>query len=172
MPVSALTLAVAPVAVSTAYGRGAFTSRDLAVTALVVAGFAPLVCTLMVSQTLTGALNARRSGSVLLTAGIINVILNCTLDVVLGFSIGVAGIALSSSVTAIVVSTFKARQLAKREPAFRLRPLARYLAIASLASLPGAWCSAPCRGQGSSRAVSSRAWRPLPSSEPSAWSAT
>ena len=53
VPVSALTLAVAPVATSAAYGRGAFTSADLMVTALVVAGFAPLVCTVMVSQTLT-----------------------------------------------------------------------------------------------------------------------
>ena len=73
VPVSALTLAVAPVAASTAYGRGAFTPEDLFVTALVVAGFAPLVCALMVSHTLTGALNARSSGNMLLAAGIINV---------------------------------------------------------------------------------------------------
>jgi putative peptidoglycan lipid II flippase len=138
VPIAALTLAVAPVAASAAYGRGAFTAADLHVTALVVAGFAPLVCTVMVSQTLTGALNARRSGTVLLAAGILNVILNLTLDVVLGLSIGVAGIALSSSVTAIIVSAFKARQLARREAAFRLRPLGRYLALAVLASLPGA----------------------------------
>jgi len=138
VPVSTLTLAVAPVAASVAYGRGAFTAADLHLTALVVAGFAPLVCTLMISQTLTGALNARRSGKVLLAAGALNVTLNCSLDVVLGFSLGVAGIALSSSVTAVIVSIFKARQLAKREQAFRLRPLAPYLAITSVASLPGA----------------------------------
>jgi putative peptidoglycan lipid II flippase len=138
VPIAALTLAVAPVAVSTAYGRGAFTPAGLGLTALVVAGFAPLVCTLMMSQTLTGALNARRSGRVLLAAGTINVILNCSLDVLLGFSVGVAGVALSSSVTAIAVTVFKARQLARREPAFRLRPLARHVAIASVASLPGA----------------------------------
>lgn len=138
VPVSALTLAVAPVAVSVAYGRGAFTQADLNLTALVVAGFAPLVATLMMSQTLTGALNARRSGSVLLAAGTINVILNCSLDVVLGLSLGVAGVAVSSSVTAVVVTMFKARRLAQREPEFRLRPLARHLAIASVASLPGA----------------------------------
>lgn len=138
VPVSALTLAVAPVAVSAAYGRGAFTLTDLNLTALVVAGFAPLVCMSMMSQTLTGALNARRSGSVLLAAGTINVILNVILDVVLGFPLGVAGIALSSSMTAVIVSIFKARQLAKREQAFRLRPLARYIALASVASLPGA----------------------------------
>lgn len=138
VPISALTLAVAPVAVSAAYGRGAFTQAGLDMTALVVAGFAPLVCTLMMSQTLTGALNARRAGSVLLAAGILNVILNCVLDVVLGLSIGVAGVALSTSITAIVVATFKARQLARREADFQLRPLARKIVVALGAALPGA----------------------------------
>jgi putative peptidoglycan lipid II flippase len=138
VPIAMLTLAVAPVAVSTAYERGAFTPTDLHVTALVVAGFAPLICVMMVSQTLTGALNARRSGTILLAAGSINVVLNCTLDVVLGISLGVAGIALSSSITALIVALFKGRQLAKREATFRLRPLARYVRIPLVASLPGA----------------------------------
>jgi putative peptidoglycan lipid II flippase len=136
VPVSALTFAVAPVAVMTAYGRGAFDEAGLTMTSLVVAGFAPLVLTLMISQTLTGALNARRSGRVLLMAGCLNVVLNCTLDVVLGLSLGIAGIALASSVTAIVVSTFKARRLAQRESDFRLRPLVRSLGLAIAASAP------------------------------------
>lgn len=136
VPISALTLAVAPLAVAVAYGRGEFTSADLQLTALVVAGFAPLVFTLMLSQTLTGALNARRSGGVLLTAGVINVILNCTLDIVLGLPLGVAGVALSSSVTAVVVAIFKARRLARQEESFHLRPLARHITIAIAASLP------------------------------------
>ncbi len=136
MPISALTFAVAPLAVAIAYGRGAFTSADLQLTALVVAGFAPLVFTLMLSQTLTGALNARRSGGVLLMAGVINVILNCSLDIVLGLPLGVAGVALSSSVTAVVVATFKARRFARQERTFQLRPLARHIMIAIAASLP------------------------------------
>lgn len=136
VPISALTFAVAPLAVSVAYGRGEFTSADLQWTALVVAGFAPLVFTLMMSQTLTGALNARRSGGVLLMAGVINVILNCTLDIVLGLPLGIAGVALSSSVTAVIVATFKARRLARQEVGFRLRPLARHITIALTASLP------------------------------------
>jgi putative peptidoglycan lipid II flippase len=137
VPIAALTLAVAPVAVSTAYGRGAFTSTDLNLTALVVAGFAPLVLLMTFSQTLTGSLNARRSGKILLASGIINVIVNCSLDLVLGFSLGVAGIALSSSVTAIVVSVFKAAQLGRRERAPIFRPLGRYVAITLVASAPG-----------------------------------
>lgn len=138
VPLSALTMAVAPIGVSVAYGRGAFTLADLQLTALVVAGFAPLVIVLMISQTLNGALNARRSGKVLLAAGTINVIVNCSLDVIFGFSLGVAGVAASSSVTAVVVAMFKARQLARREDAFALRPLARSIILATFASLPGA----------------------------------
>jgi len=143
VPVAVLTLAVAPVAVSVAYGRGAFTAADLRLTATVVAGFAPLVFILMISQTLTGALNARRSGKVLLMAGTINVILNCALDVFLGFPLGVAGIALSSSITAVVVAAFKARRLAQREDGFALSPLTRNLTLAGVAALPGgALCAA------------------------------
>ncbi len=138
MPVSLLTLAVAPLAVSTAYGRGAFTPDALRETALVVAGFAPLVVTLMLSQTLTGALNARRRGTILLTAGAMNVVLNCVLDIVLGFPLGVAGVALSSAVTALIVVTFKSRRLAQLEHAYRERPLARYIGKSAVASLPGA----------------------------------
>ena len=138
MPVSALTLAVAPLAVATAYGRGAFTPDALRETALVVVGFAPLIVTLMLSQTLTGALNARRRGTILLAAGAMNVVLNCVLDIVLGFPIGVAGIALSSSVTAVIVATFKSGRLAKLEPAFRERPLARYVGLSAVASVPAA----------------------------------
>ncbi len=138
MPVSALTLAVAPIAVAVAYGRGAFTADALHLTALVVAGFAPLVVTQMLSQTLTGALNARRRGAILLAAGATNVVTNCTLDVVFGLPFGVAGIALSSSVTAIVVATFKARRLAALEPAFDLAAIGRRLRIAGVASIPSA----------------------------------
>jgi putative peptidoglycan lipid II flippase len=138
VPVSVLTLAVAPLAVGTAYGRGAFTSADLFTTSLVVAGFAPLVMTLMINQTLTGALNARRSGRVLLIAGCMNVVLNCSLDVALGIPLGVAGIALASSVTAILVSSFKAWRLAERESDFQVRPLLRNIALAIVASVPGA----------------------------------
>ncbi len=138
VPVSALTLAVAPVAASVVYGRGAFTAADLNETARVVGAFAPLLVIFLSSQILTQALNARRRGRLLLAAGIINVISNCVLDVVLGFSMGVAGIALSSSITAAIVVVFKARRLARSEATFRLRPLARNSLLACLAVAPGA----------------------------------
>jgi putative peptidoglycan lipid II flippase len=138
VPVSALTLAVAPVAASVLYGRGAFTAADVSTTAQVVGAFAPLLVIFLSSQILTQALNARRRGRLLLAAGIINVISNCVLDVVFGFSLGVSGIALSSSVTAAIVVVFKARRLAGSEAAFRLRPLARNALLAFLAVAPGA----------------------------------
>ncbi len=138
MPLSAITLAVAPIGVAVAYGRGAFSADALSQTSLVVAGFAPLVVILMLSQTLTGALNARRRGKDLLMAGSINVVVNCTLDVVFGFPLGVAGVALSSSVTAAVVAIFKARRLAAAEASFRLEPMLRRVALACAATAPGA----------------------------------
>jgi putative peptidoglycan lipid II flippase len=138
MPLAAITLAVAPIGVAIAYGRGAFTADGLSQTSGVVAGFAPLVVVMMLSQTLTGALNARRRGTDLLMAGTINVVVNCTLDVVFGFPLGVAGVALSSSVTAIVVAAFKARRLARVEPGFPVAALMRRVAAACAATLPGA----------------------------------
>jgi peptidoglycan biosynthesis protein MviN/MurJ (putative lipid II flippase) len=74
MPISTLTLAVAPVAVAVAYGRGAFTPEALAETAHVVAAFAPLIVTLMLSQT-SWSPRARRA-AVLLMAGTLSMILN------------------------------------------------------------------------------------------------
>jgi peptidoglycan biosynthesis protein MviN/MurJ (putative lipid II flippase) len=69
-------------------------------------------------------------------AGILNVVLNCSLDVALGLPLGVAGIALSSSLTAAATTLLKARRLARREATFRPGALMRNIAIAGAASLP------------------------------------
>ena len=66
---------------------------------------------------------------------ITNVILNTILDVVFGLWLGVAGIALSSSVASTIVVTFFAVRLARADPAFRLRPIGRVLALAIVASI-------------------------------------
>jgi putative peptidoglycan lipid II flippase len=136
VPLAMLTAAVAPVAVAFAYGRGAFTPDDVILTARTVGGFSPLLIVLMASPVLVGALNARRSGRVLLIGGVINVILNITLDVVLGLGLGVAGIALSSSITQSIVLTFFAQRLARSESAFRPRALIETLGLAILAAAP------------------------------------
>jgi len=137
VPVAMLTMAVAPLAVTLAYDRGAFASDALQLTAGTVAAFAPLLLILMISPILTGAHNARRSGRVLLTGATLNVIVNCLLDVVLGFSIGIVGVALASSITSTLVLIYFARRLETSEPAFTIDPIARTLGQAILASMPG-----------------------------------
>jgi putative peptidoglycan lipid II flippase len=138
VPVAILTVAVAPVAVAVAYGRGAFTAGDLALTTVVAAGFAPMIVVLMTSPVVRLALNARRLGRILLIGATMNVVLNTGFDLALGYTLGVAGVALSSSLTAAAVAVYFARQLRKSDPEFRLRPIARSLLLAALASLPGA----------------------------------
>jgi putative peptidoglycan lipid II flippase len=138
IPVTFLTIAVAPVAVSVAYDRGAFTADDLALTTAVAAAFAPLIVILMTSPVIRLALNARRLGQVLLVGATINVILNTILDVVFGVWLGVAGVALSSSLTAGIVAVYFARRFARSDPDFKLRPIVRSAWLASAASAPAA----------------------------------
>lgn len=111
IPIAVLAAALAPLGVEVAYGRGAFTTEDAAVTSAVVAAFAPLLLALMVSPILTSAHNAVRRGSVLLATGILNVILNLVLNIVFGSVIGAAGLALSSSVTSTLLVIFLASRL-------------------------------------------------------------
>ncbi len=134
IPLAVLAAALAPLAVHVAYARGAFGAADVAVTANVVAAFSPLIPILMVSPVLAGAHNARRRGFVLLATGTMNVVMNFAFDVVLGTWLGVAGVALSSSVTSTILTIFLARRLAASEPDFELRPLA-LTAVRSLGAI-------------------------------------
>ena len=135
VPIAMLTAAVAPVAVSVAYGRGAFGPEDVERTARAVAGFAPLIVVLMTSPVLAGAHNARRTGTILLAGGIINVTTNVISDLVLGAWLGVPGIALASSVSTTIVTVFFAWRLAIADRSFALRPIGRALGLAIAASL-------------------------------------
>jgi len=126
---------VAPVAVAVGYGRGAFSQTDVARTAEAVAAFAPLIVVMMCYAPFLGALNARRRGGVLLAGGVINACLNLLLDIVLGVTLGSAGIALSTSLTGIVVLAFFSRRLARSEEDFALAPIWRTLVLAVAASL-------------------------------------
>lgn len=137
LPVTMLTAAVAPVAVATVYGRGVFTADDVRAVAQVLVAFAPLVVVLVADEILTTALNARRSGVLLLVAGTANVVLNALLDVVLGLSLGVAGIALSSSITVFLVAVWKARALESRLEGFGLASVGRAIGLTFLCALPG-----------------------------------
>jgi putative peptidoglycan lipid II flippase len=135
-PVAMLTIAVAPLAVQVAYGRGAFSVGALDETTRAVAAFGPLLLILMIHPVLVGAHNARRHGRLLLVGAVLSVGLNFVLDVVLASLLGVAGVALSSSITAGLVVWFFAWRLSISEPGFTLPPIARTLALALAASAP------------------------------------
>lgn len=153
VPIAALTAACAPLAVAVAYGWGEFSQQDLTLTAQIVAGFAPLMVVLMVVPVFTGAFNARRNGTILLMGGVLNVTLNLTLDVVLGLSIGVVGVALASSAAQTVVVVIWAYRFRGSDAEFDLRHLADVLGRAIVASAPAAlliggvlWAGAPHPG--------------------------
>jgi putative peptidoglycan lipid II flippase len=135
-PLAVLTMAVAPLAVAIAYGRGAFDAHDVSTTAVAVAAFAPLLLVVMLVPVLTGAHNARRRGTLLLVGGTLNVAVNISLDVLLGTVFGVAGIALASSVAESTVLLLFTYRLSRSRDPFALRPLARQLVLALQASAP------------------------------------
>jgi putative peptidoglycan lipid II flippase len=136
VPIAILTVAVAPIAVGVAFGRGAFSAQDLALTTTVAVGFAPLLVVLMTSPVIRLALNARQLGRVLLYGAALNVVLNTIFDVLFGITLGVAGVALSSALTAGAVGVFFARRLEGVDPAFRFGEIARVALLSALATIP------------------------------------
>ena len=97
---------------------------------------APLIVTWTVQPVLTSALNAQRKGAVLLGGGVITIIVNLSLDVVLGSLIGVTGIAMATVLTSIIVVLFMGHRLKRAEPAFSARVVWRTLIVSSLAVMP------------------------------------
>ncbi len=138
VPLAGLTIAVAPLATAIAYDRGSFDSTDLALTAAVVAVSAPLIVTWTVQPVLGSALNARRKGTVLLVAALINLAVNVLLMIALGYLFGVVGVAVAASLVSVVVVLFQGHQLKRAEPDLSLRPVWRTFFRSSLAILPSA----------------------------------
>jgi putative peptidoglycan lipid II flippase len=135
LPLTVATVALAPVLVAFAYQRGAFDASATVTTAAVVAGFAPLILLWLVHPILTGAHNARRRGGLLARNAVLNAVSNVTLNVLFGSVLGVAGVALSTSVTGWILAGILAIQLRNREPDFDLRSVIRVASRALLASL-------------------------------------
>jgi putative peptidoglycan lipid II flippase len=138
VPIAALTAAVAPVAVTTAYGRGAFSTEDALLTSQALSALAPMILILMFQPVLTSALNARRKGMILLIASIIDIVGHVLLTVTLGAWIGVIGVALASSISAAVTTVYFARRFRIIDEGFELRPIMRTLALTVAAAAPGA----------------------------------
>lgn len=120
VPLSVATAAMAPLIVDLAYVRGAFDQRAAVLTSAALVGFAPLLVLTMLQAVLTGAHNARQRGKFLLSMGILNAVLNLVFNVSLGLMIGVAGVALSTSLTMGIVEFIKAWRLGTIEATFRL----------------------------------------------------
>ncbi len=120
VPLSVATAALAPVVVAFAFERGAFGVSAAAATAGVVTGFAPLVLLWLVQPILVAAHNARRRGGLLGRVAVLNAALNLLLNIAFGLVLGVAGVALSTSITALLLVTVLSRRLRDLEPDFDL----------------------------------------------------
>ncbi|MEW6224333.1 MAG: lipid II flippase MurJ [Chloroflexota bacterium] len=135
VPLSLATAAMAPLVVELAYGRGAFDQRAALLTTAALVGFAPLLVLTMIQAVLTGAHNARQRGAFLMAMGFLNAFLNAVLNVGLGLLIGIAGVALSTSLTMGVIQLVNAWRLGSIEEAFALGGLLVVAARAVVASL-------------------------------------
>jgi peptidoglycan biosynthesis protein MviN/MurJ (putative lipid II flippase) len=94
----------------------------------------------MANSILTGAHNARQRGLFLMSMGFLDAILNAVFNVGLGLVIGVAGIAVASSLTMGLIQFIKAWRLGKLEEAF---PLADVLIVSARALLASLIVAAP-----------------------------
>lgn len=136
MPIAILTTAVAPVAVSVLYGRGQFDAQDRAQVSQVLALFAPLIVILMAQQVIVATLNAQRRGVVLLAAGVLQVTLNASFDLMFGFTLGVLGIALASTLATGIVVAFQFAGLRRSGLDVPVAPLVRGVLLATASALP------------------------------------
>lgn len=135
VPLSIATAALAPLIIEIAYVRGAFDQQAAVWTSGALAGFAPLIVLTLVNSVLSGAHNARRRGVLLMSMGILNAILNALFNVGFGLVLGVAGIALSTSLTVGLVQFLKAWRLGQLDESFPLGDLMRVTSKAIVASL-------------------------------------
>jgi putative peptidoglycan lipid II flippase len=135
VPISFGVAALAPLLVDVVYRRGAFDARAAAETAFVVAAFSPMLALAMINPILTGAHNARRNGVLLAITAISNATCNLILNVTFGRLFGVAGVALSTSVTLAAMTVFLAWRLARVEADFDRESILRVGGRVLLASM-------------------------------------
>ncbi len=138
VPLAGLMMAVAPLATAIAYDRGSFEQSDLILTAQVVAVSAPLIVTWTVQPVLVSALNARRKGTALLAAGLVDLAVTVVLTLTFGYLFGVVGVALAVSFVSIVVVAFQGYRLKRIEADLSFRQVWRTFVRSSLAILPSA----------------------------------
>jgi putative peptidoglycan lipid II flippase len=125
VPISFGVAALAPVLVDVVYRRGAFDAKAAADTSLVVAAFAPVLALEMIRPILTGAHNARRNGVLLATTAVSNATLNLVFNLAFSRLFGVAGVALSTSLTITMTQLFLGWRLSRSESDFDRRSILR-----------------------------------------------
>ena len=139
-PLSALGAALAPLAVDVAYRRGAFDSAAAHSTSLVVAALAPLLTFMVAKTVVTSAHNSYRHGALLFCAGILSAVVNLTLDLLFGLTLGAAGISLSTTGMMLINFLFLGWLLGRHDRGFELGRLvlvgARATAAAGVSALP------------------------------------
>jgi putative peptidoglycan lipid II flippase len=123
VPISFGFAALAPILVDIVYRRGAFGAAAAAETSLVVAAFAPVIALEMLRPVLTGAHNARRNGTLLAVMAVTNGALNLAFNIVLARLLGVAGVALSTSLTIMTTMSILIWRLSRVEPDFDTRAI-------------------------------------------------
>ena len=139
IPVGAAIAVLAPLVVNALYRRGAFDAEASVRTAGVVAALlAPLLPLLMATTVLVAAHNARRRGALVGAAAILNAVLNLGLNLALAPVIGVAGVALSTSLTLTIAVLFLAWRLAVNEPGFDARSLGAVVLKSAIATAAAA----------------------------------
>jgi putative peptidoglycan lipid II flippase len=140
IPVAAGIAAFAPLIVDVAYAHGAFDPEDIQLTSLVVMALAPLLLVQAVQPVLLGAHNARHRGMLMGGTSALGVATTAILAIVLGFTVGVVGVALAASLAAVGASATLA--MAIGDPAFSRRRVlskaARVAAISISIAIPAA----------------------------------
>jgi putative peptidoglycan lipid II flippase len=135
VPIAIGVATLAPLLVEVVYLRGAFDAHSAALTAGVVAAFAPMLALTMIQPVVTGSHNARRRGALLGFTALINATLNIVLNLSFGLPLGVAGVALSTSVTTVVTTTWLASWLSRKEAGFAVKPALALMVRVLVASL-------------------------------------
>ena len=118
-PLAVGVAALAPLAVDAVYRRGAFGADAAGTTSVVVAALAPMVLVLMSRTVVISAHNARARGRLLLVNGTLNVASNAILNIVLGLTLGVVGVALSTTITMSTLLVFLILRLRRYDPGFQ-----------------------------------------------------
>jgi putative peptidoglycan lipid II flippase len=122
-PLAVGVAALAPIAVDVVYRRGAFGAEAALTTSVVVAALAPMVLVLMARTVVISAHNARARGRLLLANGVMNVTANAVLNLVLGLTFGVVGVALSTTITMSTLLLFLIHRMRRSDPGFDPRAI-------------------------------------------------